>query len=173
MGVIPSISGQALVDVPLQTKLASGVAAIGTNWHIAYFNKFHVEASRPVKRDSWILDVVPGNQQASISGFAGMVLDLTNATAALSISQLGRFHLGGRRSHKMTVINASTGPNSNISLIPWFRLPQVDLAACEADLLGFCYTPPMSPPLLLAPGTRYYVVSEEDESDPVTEMTDP
>merc|ERR1712224_270224 len=126
MSLTPSIAGRPLTESPLKTQLASGGAAIGTNWHTAHFKRLRVEPTRLVNSDSWMLDVVPGNQKVHISGFAGMVLDLSNATAPLSVSALGRFKGEGKGRHRLTIVDASANLDSNVSLIPWDKLPQVD-----------------------------------------------
>ena len=53
----------------------------------------------------------------------------------------------------------------------------VDLSAAgclSSDLLGFCYSQPLSPPVSLPAGAAYYVISEETSGgDAWVEMTNP
>lgn len=72
--------------------------------------------------------------------------------------------------HALGVFDLATGA----SLLPTHEpTPTVDMKTCATDALGFCWTAPLTTPLVLAPGQSYIVASSEDGVDAYAEMTDP
>ena len=178
------------------TSAWNGVAGIGSGHHRAYFDDMSLEQvpeKGGITSGSFLLDVAPMgclcagchhpaayNKKGASGpstpvvhtdgGWAGFVLDNSKNAIAVFISALGRYKLPGNTgTHSMNVWDVSAGD----FLIGSDVAAQVNLSQCVPDVLGFCYSAPLPNPLVLKPGRRYYIVSEERAGgDAYAEMTD-
>eukprot|EP01052_Picozoa_sp_SAG31_P010886 SAG31_NODE_605_length_13628_cov_24.848030_13_plen_253_part_00 len=111
-------------------------------------------------------------------GWAGFILDNTQNTESIQINALGRYKLPGNKySHRLNIWDET----EKVWLLPSAKnrgeiaepLPVVDFKDCVTDALGFCYSAALASPVTLAPGKRFYIVSEEHNGgDAYAEMTD-
>jgi hypothetical protein len=166
----------AVVAASLPTRLTNGVAGLGTQYHLAYFDNLALRPVREAALGSFLLDITP--QRADVpsvwrnfTGWAGAVWNLTDpglSPPQATVLGLGRFKApGNSNAHELAVFRASDGRRMSPTSV------SVDLATCNADLLGFCYAM-LSSPLLLPAGDAYFVVAQEAAGgDAILEMTDP
>ena len=153
-----SIDGAAVAAVPSGLRAAAGTYGLGTLWHTAGFDAVRLDASagHAARADSWLLDVLPGEQLASnFTGWAGFVLDLrAPGSSDLAVRGVGRFKARGNAgAHALDIVDAAT----NASVLAG-GAATVDLAACASDALGFCYAAATA---ALRAGRVYYVLSRE------------
>ena len=78
---------------------------------------------------------------------------------------------GNDKTHGLGIVDASTGewivggPSTKPLAV------SVDMAACQSDVLGFCYTEALSHSIELMSGSKYYIVSSEVAGETFINMT--
>jgi hypothetical protein len=152
--------------------LPTGVAAVGFGWHTGYVDNLVVQeavANSSPPAGSFLFEVLTGAVYTPVDGWAGLVLNMSNAEADVAVKQLARFVAANNsRTHNLTVIDAATGT----SMLPP-GAASIDAASCEQDYMGFCYSEAF-PPVTLAKGAVYFIVSSEDsKGDGTLELSDP
>lgn len=159
------------------TTLISGVVSLGTSWNPAFFDGLSI-ATAPNHRQppttSFLFDVLPGRTLATVNGWAGMILNLTQyppTAPPLAAVALGRFRApGNAQQHQLAIARASDGA----WVIPPSSGLVVDLASCTTDALGFCYSQSLPKAVSLPTNDSYYIVSSESFSgDSLIEMIFP
>ena len=195
--VTAHVDGVTVAEKVVVTSAWSGVAGVGSGRHRAHFDELSLAeiAGKGLTPGSFVLDVapmgclcagchhpIPYNKPGASGtaapilhtdgGWAGFVLDNSQNNRSVTVSRLGRYKVhGNKQSHAMNIWDEA----AKAWLIPGAvaAFPTVDFASCVADALGFCYSNPLPTPVRLAPGKRYYVVSEEHAGgDAYAEMTD-
>lgn len=133
---------------------------------------------------------------SNFDGWAGMILDLRggkcevrgdcgrpypSTAPKLRVSKLGRFKTAGNKQiHRLGIVDVATGNwilGGNASTALRGRTPtaaqalSVDMASCNSDVLGFCYTEALTNPIELKSGSKYYIVSSEMTGEDFVNMT--
>ena len=162
----------------------NGVAGFGCGWHLADFDDFELRPLTPPHdaqpRGSFLLDVVPGQTvRNNLTGEIGTILELSAGERVL-LTHIGRYVVAGsHRPHNLSVQReddalgvraAGAGARPARALL---GRTVVDLAVCQADLLGFCYGR-LLPALPLQGPARFHILSSElTGGDGWLEMHDP
>lgn len=101
----------------------------------------------------------------------------------LLVSKLGRFKTDGNKGvHSLGIVDAATGSwlvggGNTTSFVQGLEptAPEValsiDMASCNSDVLGFCYTDALVHPVELKSGSKYYIVSSETTGEAFVNMT--
>lgn len=109
-------------------------------------------------------------------GWAGMILDLSQNNRSVYIVRLGRYRVpGNNQTHSMQIWDEQKGAFMLTGAAVAQATVSLSAAECSPDALGFCYSEPLSTPVTLEAGKRYYVVSEEHSgagADAYAEMSD-
>lgn len=167
------LRGASLTAVQAEgVAMLSGVAAVGFGWHTGYVDNLTVEEAvrdTAPPAGSFLFEVLAGQMYASVDGWAGMVLNMSQAEQNVSVVRLGRFIApGNTREHNLTIFDATSGAN----LLPG-ALASVDAGSCSQDYMGFCYSAAF-PAVTLEKGGVYYVVAGESaDGDATVAMTNP